>query len=116
MERETTTLTTPSGREVVIYTQTTRKDDRLAEAALNAGIQGSGKAGSDDVDLSFSPAAIAASTEIYVRRLTKTIDGKPVTDEVLDDLLSPDYDAIESAVEGITRTSAVVDPKDTPAV
>lgn len=101
------TITLPvSGKEVVIRNYTTRKDDKVAEDALYAGVKTTASQGVKP-SMEFPLASVMASTEAYVRRLVKSIDGSSSNIALaLDDLRSEDYLAIETAVNRVVEENS----------
>jgi len=98
-----------SGKTVVIRNYTTRNDDEKSEDILYLGVnadQKSGVAGSEQ-SVKFPLANVMASTEVYVKRLTISIDGE--TNNIatqLGELRSADYAAIQKAVEEVVETNS----------
>lgn len=97
-----------SGKEVVIRNYTTHKDDEKAEELMYVGVNAeqkfSEKVKKPDQTIKFPVANIAASSRVYLYRLVKSIDGETQNlREVIDDLRSADYEAIEEAVDKIVE-------------
>lgn len=91
-----------SEKVVVIRNYTTRNDDAMAEEALYNGVGATGKPGSDDAKVSIPLANIMNQTAVYVRRLVTSIDGDSSSVlQTLGDLRTPDYEAIQEAVEKV---------------
>lgn len=102
---DTVVITLPvSGKEVVIRNYTTRKDDKLSNAFLFAGVKASQKGGDSSVD--FPISNVMASQEAYIPRLVQSVGGDSDVDQALEDLHSKDYDLIEKTVEKIVEENS----------
>lgn len=111
MERETKSITTPNGIEVVLKTYITGREKR----DLNASIIGSGVAVSSDGQVTgLSGELVNKRQDAAISAVVVSVNGS--TENVLDtilDLKSEDYDAVVSAVSDITGDAAFAKKKTT---
>lgn len=95
-------ITLPSGKIVTIRSYTTHADDTQAEAALYSGVTAD-----KEGDINFPIANVMASTDVYVRRLVKSIDGETKNiQSLLDNLRSEEYSMIKDAVDEVTSVQS----------
>lgn len=104
--QDTIEITLPvSGDKVVIRNYTTHNDDEKAEQALYAGVA----VEKDETDASKYKLPfinVNAAKQVYVNNLVQSIDGDTHIGALLGNLRTPDYVAIEEAVDKIVEDNS----------
>lgn len=94
---DTIAITLPvSNKKVEVRNYTNRKDDRLAEQILYAGVDADATG-----NFKFPVNNVMQMNEVYVSRMLTSVDGdtnRATIEKFLDDIHSKDYEAIESKV------------------
>jgi len=101
MSEDSITIKLPSGKDAVIRNYTTRADDNAAEYVLLKDVNTN-----ESGEVSIPLLNTKLKHNLLVERLTVSIDGKPASREVLDDLRTSDYTMIKDTVLKIVEDNS----------